>query len=489
MRRTAIASIALVAAALPALAAGTKDYADPDRAFAITVPEDWGSDRSQVGDGGWNTQFKGPGGASFGVMSFPSGDVIDPAMLTNVAQLLFDAVLNGMQQAGEVQSQPPVPTKLGGLDAVRCDLTYKPNQGAAEAGYLMVLLGKTNAFLAYVSAPGSDVAGRKVAESCMATLALEATKPNGGGPGGLGGSLLSASALANAAASIKGGLRRDDTDKVLVAADPPLTYSSVVNFVGILSFAYDIELTETEFDMVRQRFIECYPTQDAQGKIILAKGGESILSGVSKGNAEERARQKKDIRDHTLPVLSKQAQQGIPYAQVLWEAIQRRENTVLTVQADKPEFAEKADLKSEMTEADLEAALEMLYFMWVASGRDASLVTQEAVLTIRQALIESFPAFPPEVQYLLANAQKVYSGVRGQWEGADAATQAQLAAGYAQTLDSLGLTMPGQGGDGGGGGGGDAWSDVSATDMSTIRAESMANSAFLATNSWYNTSH
>jgi hypothetical protein len=75
--------------------------------------------------------------------------------------------------------------------------------------------------------------------------------------------------------------------------------------------------------------------------------------------------------------------------------------------------------------------------------------------------------------------------MRGQWEQADDGTRAQLAAGYGQTLDAIGLGVP----QAGGGGGGGAWDDVKPEDMSTIRAEAMANSAFLATNSWYNTSH
>lgn len=492
MRRTVVALIVLVGLALPALAAGMKDYVDPAQTFAISMPGDWESNRSELGNGGWNTEFKGAGGASFGVMFFPSANGTGQANLDDVAQLLIGAVINGLQQTGEIQSQPPARTKFGALDAVRCDLKYAPNQGAAASGYLIALLGKNNAFLVYVSAPETDAAGSKIAESCLATLALEATTPNSGGGGGgvPGGSLLTSSALASAAASIKGGLKRDEADTVLVEGNPPLTYSSVVNFVQLLNFAYDVDLTETEFDIVRQRFIEAYPKMDDQGKMILAKGGESILAGISKDNADERARQKKDIQDKTMPVLQRQAQQGVAYAVALWDAIQRRQNTVLTVQAAKPAFAEKDGFKTEMTQADLEAALEMLYFMWVASGRDPSLVTQEAVVTIRAALIQNFPAFPPQVQYILANAQKVYAGMRGQWEQADDGTKMQLAAGYGQTLDSLGLTMPGTGGHGGGGGGGgDAWSDVSASDMSTVRAEAMANSAFLATNSWYNTSH
>jgi hypothetical protein len=490
MRRTTITTIVLVGLALPALAGGTKDYVDPTQAFAISVPEGWQSNRAQLGESGWNTEFTSPGGASFGVMNFPAAGGTSQAKLDEIAQLLFGAVLGDLQQNGQVQSEQPVRTKLGALDAMKCALKYQPNQGPAESGYLLVLLGQKNAFLVYVSAPATDAAGFRTAESCLATLALEAAKPNAaGGAGGaatVGGSLLTSSALASAAAKIKGGPQRDAADKVLVENNPPLTYSSVVNFVQILQFACDIELTETEFESVQQRFVECFPKLDDQGKTILAQGGANILAGISKDNPEERARQRKDIQDNILPVLQRQAQQGIPYAAALWEAIQRRGKTVLTVQAARPEFAERAQLKTEMTEADLEAALEMLYFMWVASGRDPNLVTQEAVVTVRAALVQNFAAFPPQLQYLLANAQKVYAGLRGQWEQADAATKAQLAAGYGQTLDSLGLTVPRPGGGGGGGG---AWSDVKPEDMSSIRAEAMANAAFLSTNSWYKMSH
>ena len=487
MRQAAFTFVVLLVAALPAMGqGGQKDYVDPTQAFAISVPADWQANRSQLGDSGWNTEFKGPGGASLGVMNFPAATGTDQAKLEEVAKLLIGAVVDSLQQTGEVVSQETSKTRFGALDAVRCDLQYRPQQGAAEAGYLVVLLGKKNAFLAYISAPENDAAGLKLAETCLTTLALEAAKPNAAGGGGAPGQpILTASALAKAAEAIKGGLQREEADKVLVAGNPPLTYGSVVNFVQILTFAYDIELTESEFEFVRQRFVECYPKLDDQGKTILVRGGESILAGLSK-DAEERARQKADIREHTMPVLARQAQQGIEYAVALWEAVQRRSKVVAAAQGAKPEFAEKGGFDNEMSEADLEASLEMLYFMWVASGRDANLVTAEAVAAVRTALVRNFATFPPQMQYILANAQKVYSGMRGQWEQADAATRAQLAAGYGQTLDAIGLRMPRQGGGGGGGG---AWDDVKPEDMSTIRAEAMANSAFLATNSWYNTSH
>lgn len=483
MQQRALICLGLLAATGLAWAQeATRDYVDPGQAFAIRAPADWSANRSPLGDSGWNTEFAGPNGAKFGVMSFAAPNGVDPANLEQVAELLMEAILGELEQSGQVDAGEATRTKFGALDAVRRDVTFESDEGA-QAGYLLVVLGKRNVFLTYVSAPGDAAADRKTCESSLATLALEATTPNAGGAGG-GASLLTNSALAAAAQAIKGGLKREEADAVLVAGDPALTYASVVNFVQILSFAYDIELTETEFGMVRQRFVDCYPQLDAGGKQILAQGGASILAGLSQ-NPEERAAQKADIRDQTLPVLQRQAQQGLEYAAALWEAIQRRSTTVAAAQAGKPAFAEKGEFDSEMSEADLEASLEMLYFMWVAAGRDPSLVTAETVATVRVALVQNFAAFPAEVQYILANAQRIYSGMRGQWEQADDGTRAQLAAGYGQTLDAIGLGVP----QAGGGGGGGAWDDVKPEDMSTIRAEAMANSAFLATNSWYNTSH
>jgi hypothetical protein len=106
-----------------------------------------------------------------------------------------------------------------------------------------------------------------------------------------------------------------------------------------------------------------------------------------------------------------------------------------------------------MSNADLDAAVELLYFMWVNAGRDPNAVTPEVVQQVRTLLLQGFPRFPPQLQSLLANAEQVYSRVRGAWMEADANQQAQLSKEFGAALDELGFKDPAAGG-------GDAWADV-----------------------------
>lgn len=131
-----------------------------------------------------------------------------------------------------------------------------------------------------------------------------------------------------------------------------------------------------------------------------------------------------------------------------------------------------------MSEADLDAALEMLTFMWIAAGRDASLVDEEAILTVRGEIISGFTSFPAELQYILANAQELYAGMRTQWQNADAGTRLVMAQKFSNDLDALGLTVPSTRSGGGNTISADgAWSDFNGKDRSTVMAETVVGLA------------
>jgi hypothetical protein len=99
----------------------------------------------------------------------------------------------------------------------------------------------------------------------------------------------------------------------------------------------------------------------------------------------------------------------------------------------------------------------MLYFMWVASGRDASLVTAATVAQVQVDLVQGYATFPPDLQYVLANAQQIYAGLRTQWANASAMQRIQMALSFGQQLDAMGFTVPRPRSSGGNSGG--AWSD------------------------------
>ena len=494
----AVFVVGLIALAVSAVCAagGTTDYADPSGAFAIRIPADWNVKRTPMDGGVFNTEIKQPQEtAGIGVLTIPQQTQPNPAQLEQVGKMLLDSVLRDVANTSTIESQDTHLAKFRDLDALRCDVKLRPHDtDKPETGYMLVLLGKRNAFLAYFTGRVENPEDTKLAEASLLTLALESSKPfsaatpaTGAPTAGKGGScLLNTAALQSTARMVKSGFKRDTADKVLVEGEPPLTYSSIVNFAELIRFVFDVDLTETEFAVITQQFVAAYKMSDGPGKELLAHGGESILSQNSK-DPKVRAKQKADLHGIMSAKLAEQAQNGIPYAVALWQAIDRRNKPITTVQAERPVAAQKPGFKTQMTEADLQAALEMLYFMWVASGRDPKLVTQEAVAEIQTALVQQFAAFPPQVQYILANAQQVYSGLRGQWEQANAGQRAQLARQFGETLDSLGLTVPRP--NNGGGRRGGAWSNVSANDASNLHADLMMNSAFLASNSWYNSSH
>src|SRR5207244_11922020 len=101
-----------------------------------------------------------------------------------------------------------------------------------------------------------------------------------------------------------------------------------------------------------------------------------------------------------------------------------------------------------MSVADLDAGIELLYFMWVAAGRDPELVTLENVALIRDHFLHHFAELPGDLQYALANAQKIYAGLRVLWYTGDGRQRATMARSFNQELNALGLPDPNGGANG-----------------------------------------
>jgi hypothetical protein len=471
-------------AASPALQ--SKEYRDPGGAYTIQIPSNWHSERVPLDETITLTQFGDDNelGPKVDVITVNAGADLDPNRLDEVANELIGFVVQLLQSDGSVTSQRRSKTTFAGVQASRCDIAFADGDGNKFKGHMVVVMGKQHAILGAAYAPERDSGAYSRAEAALNTLTGPGLGAGGGAPVSRGMNI-DRSALAGIAGKVKGGFQRDRLDTVLVPGDPPLTHGSVVHFVQLLNLVFDIELTETEFESTRQRFIEFYQKNDAEGKRILAMGGQQILSGFQSLSAQEQQSQKAEIRQALASRFEAGARSGIGYAQVLWEAIQRRSNTLKSVPANAKPATDKGEWDREFSEADLDSAIEMLYFMWVASGRDANLVTPEAVQQVRMMLIQNFDKFDPQFQLILANAQRIYSGLRGQYMQASPQERALLAQQYAQALDSLGLVVPQAGGGGGGGGGGSAWDDVQGYDSGKLRGELMMNSAFLSVNSWH----
>ncbi len=260
------------------------------------------------------------------------------------------------------------------------------------------------------------------------------------------------------AVRVKKNFKPDGGTKVLAAGKPSLTRESIASFAEVLRLTFGIELSESEYDDTTKVFVAYYKGGDAQTKTMLATGWQVILAEIRKATGAAQQSAIAEVRTVLEQRFEVGAQAGIPWAVTMNATIQKRTSTVTSIKGPVPENASKAELHQQMSQADLDASLEMLYFMWVAAGRDASLVTPESSAAVRAAIVGNFATFPPQVQLIFANGQKVYSSLRGQWAQATQGQRVQMAKQFAASLDQLGLTVPSRGGDRISAGG--AWSDM-----------------------------
>jgi hypothetical protein len=467
---------ALVACLLCAAAACAKPviYDDPDSIFSVGLPDGWEAVRQDMGDGVTLTTCTGTGTeAQLEVLTFASPRPLTADMLETKGPEIIELVLGLLEQEYTVRADAPVAAKVGQQAALLVDATLTDQASDEKSRFRMyVLLGADHAVAAAVTAPQRDKAGFAAGDAALASLVLA-----GSSPADTTGPAAPRGGLAAVADRIRDGFRAEPADRVIVEGNPPLTEGSVANFAKLLGLVFGVRLTEAEYALTRERFAEYYGKNDAQGRAIVAQSAGSILESLGKGTKAEQEASLAEVRAVFEDRLSTGAKAGIEWAQVLWGAVERRRDLVTTSTAEAPEFAQGEGQDASLSQADLDAALEMLYFMWVASGRDASAVTPEAVAAIREYLATNFAALPPDLQYLLTNAERVYADMRNAWAQADAGTQQAYAVQFGQALDAMGLTADG-GGAGNGGGGGSAWDDVAGQDPSDIRAGLVQTTCF-----------
>lgn len=292
---------------------------------------------------------------------------------------------------------------------------------------------------------------------------------------------LDADGLKTVASNVKANFKRDKGSKVLSDGSPPLTLEAVAAFAELLKLCFGAEMTEAEFGITSKHFVKYYDAGDAQTKEMLAGGWQQILKGIQTASPAEREKGIGEVRTVLQSRFEAGAKVGMPWAVAMKNAIDMRATKVASIKGSVPDFAKKSQLRTEMTAADLEASLEMLYFMWVASGRDPNLVTADATIMVRNAIIQNFQTFPQEVKYIFANAQQVYSYLRAEWAQASPQQRAAMAQGFGQGLDFLGLTVPSAGGDTIHAGG--AWSDMNGKSHGQWAAEMVQG---LAGSSYHN---
>lgn len=454
-------------------------YADPGGAFALDLPSGWTARREQLEEGLYLTEaFKQTDeeGAHIDVLAqaVPAG--IPESSQGEVNKVMQDTVVQLLMAEGTITRQSKSEVTFDNRKAARLEVDFKDDEGVAWKGWVVSVSGKQHALAIIAYAKASDSATYKLVDAHANTLAVESKTPGKGGASSTaGGGFLNKAALTNIAGKIKGNMKREPMDKVLVAGTPPLTYGSVANFVTVIELLFDIQLTEAEFDATRERFLEYYEKADAEGKKILAEQGASLLKTLTSGTKAEIEQSRKEGKAVFENAFQRGSQMGIGYATVMWEAISRRQAKLATTkQAPK-----KEDWDQEITEGDLDATMEMLYFMWVGAGRDASDVTMDDVIKIRNQIVQGLPEMDPQLQLLIANAPKVYAGLRQQWQAASGAQRLAMAQQFGAALDEWGIGAQSSFEQSSGGGSGEY----------SMNAQIAQNTAWNAAKTWSTTSN
>lgn len=234
------------------------------------------------------------------------------------------------------------------------------------------------------------------------------------------------------------GQGRESWATVLADGEPPLTWGTVAAFSLLLHETFDAQLTEAEGELIAKRFAESYAESDENGRKALTGDWKQMLEALGGGAARTQVRAKLEARIAG-------AKGG--WGSAVREALDRRNRVVAKSAQPRPAWAGAA-FDASMSVADLDASMELLYFMWVAAGRDPELVTLENVALIRQHFFHHFAELPGDMQYALANAQKIYAGLRVLWYTGNSQQRATMARNFNQELNRLGLPDPNGGGQG-----------------------------------------
>ena len=453
-------------------------YSDPGGAFALTVPDKWSASRSDLGDGLSLTEIAPNDDenlANVTVFVQASAQDISPSQHGEIADSFIQFLTAVIQEEGQIKSQKRTETTFDGKKASRVDLTYVDDEGTQFSGRMTVVSGKRNAMAVIAYAKVGDSSGQKIVAGIESSFAVESRMPRKGGTSG--SELFTTESLKGAADQIKGNFKRDSAGKVLVNGTPPLTYGSVANFVTVIEILFDIQFTETEFIATQDRFIEFYSKADAEGKKILAVQGAELLKTLTTGTQAEREQSRQEGKAVFENAFKNGAEMGIGYAQVMWDAISRRSNQI--AQAAKAPTKDGWD--QQISEGDIDATMEMLYFMWVAAGRPAEDATPEAVMQIRMQIIQALPTMDPQLQLMIANAPKIYAGLRQQWAAGSLEQRLAYAQQFEACLTEWGIGASGfeqSGGGGGGGGGGE----------NSMNAQIAMNTAWNSAKTWTTTS-
>ncbi len=179
MRATKLfAALLLLSTLNTAAQVRTRTYRDPAGAFTIKLRDGWEATRERADDS-WNTIISSDRHvgklAILTIQAAPqagASDELRSRMLVGSSQPFFEGWLNGLKGQARVEKKSIVyRTTVGGLDALRMDVTYyRGDSNAPRIGYAAYLLGRKNTF--FISLTGSET-GVAALERILSTIEIE----------------------------------------------------------------------------------------------------------------------------------------------------------------------------------------------------------------------------------------------------------------------------------------------------------------------------
>ncbi len=427
--------------------AHAEEYKDSGGAFTIVKPQGWKVHRELLAGVGSQTTLgtDDDDAVTIEIMAMKGEKELD-GQAYDLGKMIVDEALAELKAEGaKFRSQQAGKTTFAGRTAYRADAVYvEDGDDVVQQGTMIAVAGGRHLLVITVLGPRANAKEHKKAAEALASILVEGVKVGGDvAVKPAGGGLMNAARLKAAAAVIQGNMKEPAGETVLVEGEVVLTYASVKAYIETIEFVFDMELTETELHLAREKFVEVFKQGDVQGRQVLSIIGGRAMEYLKSGTAAEQAQKKATTRQGMTETFAAQSKQGNEWATTMSEAIARRSKNVASVneQKPKPQFAEEGKLKTQLTEADLDASMEMLYFMWVTSGRPAEDATPEAIALIRQSIAVNFARMDPRGQYLFANAEAIYGRMRAAWAVASQEERVAYGRQFASALDEMGLTV------------------------------------------------
>lgn len=157
----------------------SKDYNDPDNAFAIKIPGGWRVERNEE-DGAYMTVIRPDQSraANLSIMTINGAPTkTDPAelkshTLAEASKPFFQGWINGLREQARVEGTGNVyPTQFVNFDALRMDVTYyKGDADDPRQGYTVFLFTDKTTF--FISLTGSQSRFKEL-EEIISTLRIE----------------------------------------------------------------------------------------------------------------------------------------------------------------------------------------------------------------------------------------------------------------------------------------------------------------------------